>query len=127
MLKKLILKTRSYRRFYQEFAISRETLVELVDLARLSPSAGNNQPLKYFLACDLLTNAAIFKHLAWAAYLKEWPGPPEGERPSAYIITLLKNVCKKIFLSHKLFRTQLMTFQCFTTCFALDLFLYSCY
>jgi len=51
------------------------------------------------------------------------------EAPGKYfsIITLLKNVCKKIFLSHKLFRTQLMTFQCFTTCFALDLFLYSCY
>ena len=30
-------------------------------------------------------------------------------------ITLLKSACKKIFLSRKLSRTQLMTFQCFAT------------
>jgi len=88
MLRDLIIKRRSYRRFHQDVPIELETLRELVDLARLSSSAANLQPLKYVLSYDPVKNALIFPHLAWAAYLKEWPGPAEGERPSAYIIIL---------------------------------------
>ncbi|HOW18006.1 MAG TPA: nitroreductase family protein [Phycisphaerae bacterium] len=88
MLKDLILKNRSYRRFHQDHRIGMETLRELVELARLSPSAGNLQPLKYFLSADPQTNDRIFPHLAWAGYLTDWPGPAEGERPSAYIVIL---------------------------------------
>jgi len=88
VIRDLVLKNRSYRRFYQEIAVELETLRELVDLARLSASAANMQPLRYILSCDPQKNASIFAHLAWAAYLKDWPGPSEGERPSAYIIIL---------------------------------------
>lgn len=88
MLKSLILKNRSYRRFFQETSISTEALRELVDLARLSASAANRQPLKYYLSCEADQNALIFPLLGWAGYLKEWGGPAEGERPSAYIIML---------------------------------------
>jgi nitroreductase len=88
MLKEIVLKNRSYRRFYEDVAISLDTLHELVDLARLSASARNMQPLKYVLCCDRATNAAIFSTLAWAGYLTDWPGPVEGERPSAYIVVL---------------------------------------
>ena len=88
MLRDLVLKNRSYRRFYQDVAIAPEVLRELVDLARQSPSARNAQPLKYVLSCEPEKNAAIFKTLAWAGYLKGWGGPVEGERPSAYIVVL---------------------------------------
>jgi nitroreductase len=88
MIHELVKNNRSYRRFYQSVTIPRETLLELIDLARHSASAGNLQPLKYMLSYDPERNATIFKHLAWAGYLKEWPGPGEGERPSAYIIVL---------------------------------------
>ena len=88
MIRDLITRNRSYRRFYQEAVIEHETLSELVDLARLSASAANMQPLRYILSCDPEKNALIFPHLAWAGYLKDWPGPSEGERPSAYIIIL---------------------------------------
>jgi nitroreductase len=88
MLRDLILKNRSYRRFYAEVAVEPETLRELVDLARLSASAANLQPLKYILSCDPEKNALVFPHLAWAGYLKDWPGPRAGERPAAYIIIL---------------------------------------
>ncbi|UCC61378.1 MAG: nitroreductase family protein [Dehalococcoidia bacterium] len=88
MIKDLIMKNRSYRRFHQDVAVELETLKDLVDLARLSASAANMQPLKYILSCDPEKNSLIFSFLGWAAYLKDWPGPSEGERPSAYIIML---------------------------------------
>lgn len=83
-----MLKNRSYRRFHQEKQISKETLKSLVNLARLSPSGRNLQPLKYFLSVDKKMNEILFPHLAWAGYLKDWDGPIEGERPSAYIVQL---------------------------------------
>jgi len=88
MLRELILKNRSYRRFYQSERITDQQLIEWVDLARNSASARNAQPLKYFLSSKEELNARIFEHLAWAGYYTEWPGPEEGERPSAYIIVL---------------------------------------
>jgi len=88
MLKDLVYRNRTYRRYYQDVPISMETLRGLVDLARMSASGANLQPLKYFLSCDSETNKRIFPYLAWAGYLKEWPGPVEGERPSAYILVL---------------------------------------
>jgi nitroreductase len=88
MLRDLVVKNRSYRRFYQEEAVPLETLRELVDLARLSASGANRQPLKYVLVNDPETTARVHPCLAWAGYLKDWPGPEEGERPSAYIVVL---------------------------------------
>ena len=87
-IRELILKNRSYRRFHQEHTINRETLVELVDLARHSASGANKQPLKFYLSCDPDTNEIIFPNLRWAGYLEDWGGPQEGERPSAYILIL---------------------------------------
>jgi nitroreductase len=87
-MKELVERNRSYRRFHQDASVSRETLVELVGLARLAASAANSQPLKFVLSADPARNALIFQNLAWAAYLKDWNGPPEGERPAAYIVVL---------------------------------------
>jgi nitroreductase len=65
-----------------------ETLRDLVDLARCTASATNRQPLKYILSCSRERNAQIFSCLHWAALLKTWQGPTDGERPAAYIIVL---------------------------------------
>jgi nitroreductase len=101
MLKELILKNRSYRRFDQNHKIKLKILEELIDLARLSPSGANLQPLKYILSVDTDKNSRIFKHLAWAGYLTDWPGPAEGERPAGYIIILLDtDIQKKIDCDH---------------------------
>ena len=88
MLRNLVERNRSYRRFHEDVAVDWGTLERLVDLARLSPSAANLQPLKYVLSCEPARNALIFPHLAWAGYLADWPGPSEGERPAAYVIIL---------------------------------------
>jgi nitroreductase len=97
MIRDLILSNRSCRRFDEGSAIERQTLEELVDLARLSASAANLQPLKYLLSCEPQKNARIFAQLAWAAYLKDWPGPAPGERPAGYIIILGDTVIAKTF------------------------------
>lgn len=88
VIRDLILKNRSYRRFDEKHKITCDTLKELVELARFSPSAANLQPLKFILSCSEERNSNIFPYLSWAGYLKDWPGPKEGERPTAYIIIL---------------------------------------
>ena len=89
MLKDLILKNRSYRTFHEDHVVEEKTLRELVDLARVSTSSMNLQPLKYILSCDKETNDFIFKNLRWAGYIKKWQGPIEGERPASYIIMII--------------------------------------
>lgn len=86
MIKELIVKNRSYRRFYQDKFIEMDTLKELVNLARLSPSGRNIQALKYILANTKKQNDKISKNIFWAGYYKDWDGPKEGEKPSAYIV-----------------------------------------
>lgn len=88
MLSDLVRKSRSYRRFDESRIIDETDLKELVELARLTPSSGNMQPLKYLISNRSDLNGRIFPHLQWAGYLKDWPGPEEGERPSAYIVIL---------------------------------------
>ena len=87
-MRELVARSRSYRRFQEDRPIGQETLLALSDLARLTPSAGNKQPLKYVLSWTPEKNALIFGCLSWAAYLTGWSGPAEGERPAGYILIL---------------------------------------
>ena len=87
-LSELVRQSRTVRRFYQERPVSLDSLRGLVDLARFAPTGANRQSLRFLLACQPERCAAIFPHLAWASYLRDWPGPVEGERPSAYILIL---------------------------------------
>ncbi|MCU0460791.1 MAG: nitroreductase family protein [Bacteroidales bacterium] len=87
-LEDLVLKTRSYRRFNESHRIEYKTLEGLVNLARLSASGANRQPLKYLIFNTEVDCARVFPSVVWAAYLKEWDGPEPGERPSGYIVIL---------------------------------------
>jgi nitroreductase len=97
MISELVKANRSCRRFYEDHPVELKTLEDLVDLARLSASGGNLQPLKYILACQPDVNAEIFSCLTWAGYLKDWPGPERGERPSGYIVILGDTTISKEF------------------------------
>ena len=88
MLRDLIVRNRSYRRFHEDQPMAPQKLRDLVELARLSGSAANLQPLKFITSCDAEKNAGIFESLVWAGYLQDWPGPDEGERPSGYVVIL---------------------------------------
>ena len=81
MLRDLVLKNRSYRRFHQD-RVESEILRELVDLARQSASGSNLQPLKYILSCDPAKNGIIDPFIGLGG------NPPKEERPTAYVIIL---------------------------------------
>lgn len=88
-LTELLSKNRSYRRFVQQDRIPLALLEEWVGHCRLCASGRNLQALKYAIVYQEEDCAKVFPFLAWAGYLKDWPGPEEGERPSAYLIQLL--------------------------------------
>jgi nitroreductase len=87
-LQTLVFKSRSYRRFDESHKIEGALLRDLIRLAQHSPSGMNAQPLKFWLSNTPEMNDLIFPHLGWAGALKDWGGPAEGERPSAYILIL---------------------------------------
>lgn len=96
-LKDLVLKTRSYRRFDESKKVELKTLESLIDLARLSASGANRQPLKFLIYNTPEACGKVFPYLAWAGYLTEWPGPDKGERPTAYILILGDKTVTDIF------------------------------
>jgi nitroreductase len=108
-LKDLVFKNRSYRRFDESSRIDTGTLESFVELARLSSTGGNRQPLKYLIYNTPEACARIFPYLAWAGYLHEWPGPEKGERPSAYIIILGdKTVTENFGIDHGIAAQSIM-------------------
>jgi nitroreductase len=89
MLKDIVLKNRSFRKFIANSAVSYSALEALIDIARVTPSSKNIQPLKYLLLNEKADTDYVFERLKWAWYLKDWSGPTEDQRPPAYIVMLL--------------------------------------
>ena len=86
MFKDLVYGCRSFRRFYEDQRIGKETLMDLVDLARMTASTANSQALKYRIVYEKEECEQLFPCISWAGALPDWPGPKEGERPSGYIV-----------------------------------------
>lgn len=92
--------TRSFRRFRENYPVTKDLMTQWVDNARVTASRANLQPLKYHIVSDPQTNAKVFSTCAWAAYLENWDGPEEGQRPTGYIILCNDTTIAPSNLSH---------------------------
>ncbi|WAW15346.1 nitroreductase family protein [Peptostreptococcus equinus] len=82
----LVRKNRTCRRFDESNEVKREDLMDIMETTRFAASGANKQPLRFLVVNSDEGNEKVFANIAWAGYLKEWPGPIEGERPRAYIV-----------------------------------------
>ena len=85
----LVKQARSHRGFRQDRKVTRQELEHLVECARFTPAARNNQVLKYYLAEKPETVAAIQPLPKWAGALAELHLPRKGAEPVAYIVICL--------------------------------------
>lgn len=84
----IMMKRRSIRRFQQK-PIPFGVLEKLVNAARVAPSASNLQPLEYVVVDDKDLLPEVFTTLKWAGYIAPKGDPPEGEKPTAYVVVLV--------------------------------------
>ena len=85
----LVKQARSHRGFRQDRKVTWQELEHLVECARFTPAARNDQVLKYYLAEKPETVAAIQPLTKWAGALAELHLPRKGAEPVAYIVICL--------------------------------------
>ena len=95
MIKDLVLKNRSYRKYFYNKKVSVGQLTELIDLARTTPSSKNQQPLKYLVVNGEEDVNLVESNLKWAKFLENWDGPNKSEQPPSYIIMLTDTILNK--------------------------------
>ncbi len=86
MLKEMLIKNRSYRRYDAGFTVPEETLCELIGLARYINSSANKQALRFRPVCEAALREKLFAVTRWAKLLENYSGPQEHERPGGYIV-----------------------------------------
>jgi len=84
---------RSIRTFRPE-PVPCRLLKQLVDVARLYPTGGNLQPVRFAIVTQPELTDKIFADLGWAMYLPDF-SIGEKERPTAYIILLADTTVRK--------------------------------
>lgn len=88
MIRDIVADSRSYRSFDESKKIGKEDLVELIETARLCPSAVNLQPLRYRLVYEHDEVEEVLALTHWAGLLKDVKLPPDGHHPTAFIAVL---------------------------------------
>jgi nitroreductase len=98
-VKQAITTRRTIRKFQQK-PIETKILTELVDGARLAPSASNMQPLVYLVIHEPELCKDIFQTVRWAGYIAPEGDPGAGEKPTAYIVVLANKEIKESGYEH---------------------------
>ncbi|MFX1570280.1 MAG: nitroreductase family protein [Promethearchaeota archaeon] len=97
-LEEIIYKRRTIRRFKQD-PIPLELLKKLIDYARIAPAALNIQALEFIVVQNAEIREKLFPFLRWASSLPDEQRTPEnGREPTAYIIVLINNEIKRIYV-----------------------------
>ena len=86
MLKDILTDNRTCRTFDESRKVSKDELVSFVECARLTPSTANIQPLSYRLVYKPEEVKAVQPTTKWGGALPELHLPPEGHRPTAFIV-----------------------------------------
>ena len=86
MFKELVEKNRSYRGYDESVQVSRETVRELVDIAHLTPSATNLQPLKFVSVTQKEMVEQLLALTRWGGALPQLHLPYEGHHPAAFVV-----------------------------------------
>jgi len=90
---------RTIRRFKQD-RIPLEILKKMVDAGRLAPSGANLQPCEYVMVTDPARLRQMFPCFKWATYIAPSGDPPEGKRPTAYLVVLLNRTIRETGGTH---------------------------
>ena len=86
MIHDIVVDSRSCRSFDESKPIGREDLLDLIDTARLCPSASNRQPLKYRLVYEKEEVEDLLTLTKWAGLLPDVKLPPDGHHPTAFLV-----------------------------------------
>ncbi len=88
MIRELAEKSRSCRGYAPD-EVKKETLEALADCARLCPSGGNLQALRFKLVCDEAACGRTLEATRWGAALPERHLPDPGKGARAYVVICL--------------------------------------
>lgn len=84
-LYELIQSRRSIRQFLPQ-PVPQDILKDIVNAARLAPSAANRQPLEFIVVDEEGLQKQIFPCLKWAGYIAPDGNPKPGQEPQAYVV-----------------------------------------
>lgn len=81
-----IKQRRTVRKFKQD-SLKKDDIMQIIDSARLAPTAANIQPLKFSVIVSEEKRLEMFPHIKYAGYLPDW-NPEFSQCPPVFIAVL---------------------------------------